>query len=85
MRIRASCGGRFKGGLHNDNGVGNLALKADNDRDREFMTSVYRIIYGNPDKESMNKGVAWMREYLKSFPPFGIKAKDGQAVLKEKG
>jgi len=72
MRIRASAAARNKA-LHQDDGVGRLTLTADKDegRDRQFMTSVYRIIWGNPDREEQMRGVEWMREYLKSFPPFG--------------
>lgn len=70
MRIQASTATRSrKGDIRDDNGIGLLRLKADSDREREFVTSVYRII-GGDCRGDQDKGVAWMREYLKSFPPF---------------
>lgn len=70
MRIQASTARRDrKGDIRDDGGIGLLRLKADNDRERELITSVYRII-GGDDCEDQDKGVAWMRAYLKSFPPF---------------
>ena len=68
MRIQASTGRRGRGDIRDDQGVGRLTLTAENDPEREFTTSVYRIIGGYPRAEQ-DKGVAWMREYLKSFPP----------------
>lgn len=70
MRIRASTRKRGRGDIRDDNGIGHLTLTADNEREREFMTAVYRIC-GGDIREDQDKGVAWMREYLKSFPPFG--------------
>lgn len=69
MRIQASTARRGKGDIREDNGIGLLRLKADNDREREFITSVYRLC-GGDTREQQDNGVAWMREYLKSFPPF---------------
>lgn len=70
MRIQASTARRNrKGDIREDGGIGLLRLKADNDSEREFVTSVYRII-GGDDRAEQDKGVAWMRTYLKSFPPF---------------
>lgn len=70
MRIRASTRKRGGGGdVRDDNGIGHLALTADNDREREFMTAVYRIV-GGDTRGHQDKGVAWLREYLTSFPPF---------------
>lgn len=69
MRIQASTARRDrKGDIREDGGIGLLRLKADKDHEREFITSVYRIV-GGDDREEQDKGVAWMREYLKSFPP----------------
>lgn len=70
MRIQASAG---RGG-HVGDSVKRVALTADNDREREFVTSVYRIV-GGDSRDAQDKGVAWMREYLKSFPPFEGKEK----------
>lgn len=69
MRIQASTAKRGNGDIRDDKGIGLLRLKADNDREREFITSIYRIA-GGDFREEQDKGVAWMREYLKSFPPF---------------
>lgn len=69
MRIQASTARRGKGDVRDDNGIGLLRLKADSDVEREFITSVYRII-GGDDREEQDQGVAWMRTYLKSFPLF---------------
>lgn len=69
MRIQASTARRGKGDIRDDKGIGLLRLRADSEREREFITSVYRII-GGDDREEQDQGVAWMREYLKSFPPF---------------
>lgn len=70
MRIQASTARRGKGDIRDDKGIGRLTLsQPDHDRDREFITAVYRIVGGN-DRAEQDKGVAWMREYLKSFPPF---------------
>lgn len=69
MRIQASTAQRGKGDIRDDKGIGSLTLKADTDQERELITSVYRIVSGD-DREEQDKGIAWMREYLKSVPPF---------------
>lgn len=76
MRIQASTAQRGKGDIRDDNGIGLLRLKADDEPEREFITSVYRIVAAN-DYEEQDKGIAWMREYLKSFPPFQTEAQKG--------
>ena len=65
MRIQASAG--RKGDIRD--GVRKLTLTADSPFDRAFATAVYRII-GPDRREDQEAGVVWMREYLKSFPPF---------------
>jgi hypothetical protein len=79
MRIQASTRKRGGGDVRDDAGVGRLALTADNNSEREFMTSVFRIV-GAPDRNTQDKGIAWMREYLKSFPPFETEALDAPAT-----
>lgn len=70
MRIQASTAKRGAGHIGDDNGVGRLILSEPNsEQEREFLTSVYRIVAAD-SREDQDKGVAWMREYLKSFPPF---------------
>jgi hypothetical protein len=63
VRIRASAGKR-KGDIRD--AVGHLALTADNDDERDFLTSVYRIL--TCDGEVQEQGVATMRRFLSSFP-----------------
>lgn len=71
MRIRASTR-RKKGGLFDgeEDSVGSISLSAESDSDRKFITSIFRVL-GDPNRERQDAGVAWLREYLKSFPPFG--------------
>jgi len=66
MRIQASTHKRGKGDVREDQGVGRLALTADNDDEREFLTAVYRVLAA--DDEQQEQGVATMRRFLSNFP-----------------
>lgn len=66
MKIRASTRLRGKGDIRDDNGVGHLALTAENNNEREFITSVYRILA--EDGKQQGQGVATMRRFLSEFP-----------------
>jgi len=69
MRIQASTKRRKGGDVRDDQGIGILRLTADSDSERELITALYRLV--GPDiREGQDKGVAWLREYLRSFPPF---------------
>ncbi len=66
MRIQASTKQRGKGDVRDDNGIGRLVLSADNNDEREFLTSVYRIL--SEDGKAQEQGVATMRRFLSEFP-----------------
>ena len=66
MRIQASTKRRGKGDIRDDNGIGHLTLTAENDHEREFITSVYRILV--EDDKQQEQGVATMRRFLSDFP-----------------
>jgi hypothetical protein len=69
MKIRASTRRRGKGDIRDDNGIGHLTLTAENNDEREFITSVYRILVEN--EETQEQGVATMRRFLSEFPETG--------------
>jgi hypothetical protein len=66
VRIQASTRLRGKGDIRDDNGVGRIALTAESDNEREFITAVYRILA--EDGEQQEQGVATMRRFLSDFP-----------------
>lgn len=66
MKIQASTQLRGKGDIRDDSGIGRLILIAENDDEREFITSVYRILV--EDDEQQEHGVATMRRFLSAFP-----------------
>lgn len=66
MRIQASTKRRGKGDIRDDNGIGRLVLSADNDDEREFITSIYRIL--SESGKEQEQGVATMRRFLSEFP-----------------
>lgn len=66
MKVRASTRLRGKGDIRDDNGIGHLALTAENNDEREFITSVYRILV--EDGAEQEQGVATMRRFLSDFP-----------------
>ena len=66
MRIQASTRLRNKGDIRDEKGVGRLVLAAENDDEREFITSVYRILV--EDGTQQEQGVATMRRFLSDFP-----------------
>jgi hypothetical protein len=70
MRIQASTKQRGKGDVRDDKGVGRIVLTADSDYDREFVTSIYRIL-ADPDNDRQEQGVATMRRFLSEFPDAG--------------
>ena len=67
MRVQASTRLRNKGDIRDEKGVGRLVLTAESDHDREFITSIYRIL-ADPDDERQEQGVATMRRFLSDFP-----------------
>lgn len=66
MKIQASTQLRGKGDIRDDNGIGRLALTAESNDEREFITAVYRILV--EDGEQQEQGVATMRRFLSEFP-----------------
>lgn len=66
MRIQASTHKRGKGDVRDDRGVGRVALTADNDDEREFLTAIYRILA--MDDKQQEQGVATIRRFLSEFP-----------------
>jgi hypothetical protein len=68
MRVQASTKRRGKGDVRDDKGVGRIVLTADSEHDREFVTSIYRIL-ADPDDKRQEQGVATMRRFLSEFPP----------------
>ena len=66
MKIQASTRLRGKGDVRDDNGIGRLVLTAENDDEREFITSVYRILVD--DGAAQEQGAATMRRFLSDFP-----------------
>lgn len=70
MRIRASARKR-NGDIHGPLGVGHLTLTADNDRERELITSLYWLIgmrFNNSERHF--KARKFMEQWVDSFPQF---------------